>query len=207
MYVIFKDDSSVILSDQGEFSTVGSEFLKQGEGLAWSEEHLDRILDSLKRNEGKSFLLYGQDSKEMWSAFCSRFKIIEAAGGIVKNEKDECLFIYRNDTWDLPKGKIDPGETFEQAALREVEEECGISDLQLGSRIQNTYHIYEHKEKQILKITYWYLMNSRQNILTPQVEEGITELGWKTAADRDEILDNTYPNIKMLLTEQGLLGL
>ena len=163
MYVIFKDDSSVILSDQGEFSTVGSEFLKQGEGLAWSEEHLDRVLDSLKQNNGKSFLLYGHDSKEMWSAFCSYFKVIEAAGGIVKNEKDECLFIYRNDTWDLPKGKIDPGETFEQAALREVEEECGISDLQLGSRIQNTYHIYEHKEKQILKITYWYLMHSRQS--------------------------------------------
>ena len=207
MYVIFKDDSSVILSDQGEFSTVGSEFLKQGEGLVWSEEHLDRVLDSLKRNEGKSFLLYGQDSREMWSAFSSRFKIIEAAGGIVNNERDECLMIFRNDTWDLPKGKIDPGETFEQAALREVEEECGISDLQLGSRIQNTYHIYEHKEKQILKITYWYLMHSRQSSLTPQVEEAITELGWKTAADRDAILDNTYPNIKMLLIEQGLLGL
>ena len=151
MYVIFKDDSSVILSDQSEFSTVESELLKEHESLVYSEEHLDRVLYSLKRNEGKSLLLHGEDSEKMWSAFRSGFKIIEAAGGIVRNEKDECLMIFRNDTWDLPKGKIDPGETIEQAALREVREECGLSELELGPRIQNTYHIYEHKEKQIFE--------------------------------------------------------
>jgi hypothetical protein len=78
--------------------------------------------------------------------------------------------------------------------------------LQLGSRVQNTYHIYEHKEKQILKVTYWYLMYSDQKTLKPQLDEGITDLGWKSETDLDDVFENTYPNIELLLSGQILRG-
>lgn len=199
MYVIFKDLASVILTDRRDLSTAG-------EVLDWTEENLGQVLRSLEQNEGRSFLLRGDDSASMWRAFAKRFKVIEAAGGIVKNDNGEYLLIYRNDTWDLPKGKIDPGETREEAAVREVREECGFSSLQLGSWVQNTYHIYEHKEKQILKVTYWYLMYSDQETLKPQLDEGITDLGWKSDSDMDAVFENTYPNIELLLSEQMRRG-
>ncbi len=195
MYVIFKDHASVILTDRSDIS-------EELEGLDWTKANLERVLLSLERNEGESFLLRGDSSSAMWQVFAEHFKVIEAAGGIVKNNNDEYLLIYRHDTWDLPKGKIDPGETPEEAAVREVREECGFSSLQLGSRVQNTYHIYEHKEKQILKVTYWYLMHSDQKVLSPQVEEGITDLGWKSASDLHAVFENTYPNIELLLKEE-----
>ena len=199
MYVIFKDDASVILTDRSDFS-------EELEALDWTKENLGRVLLSLQQNEGKSFRLRGDDSAAMWQVFKEHFKVIEAAGGIVKNKKKEYLLIYRHDTWDLPKGKIDPGETPEEAAVREVSEECGLSGLKLGSQVQNTYHIYEHKEKQILKVTYWYLMNSDQKDLKPQLEEGITDLGWKSASELQALFENTYPNIELLLKEQVLRG-
>ena len=195
MYVIFKDHASVILTDRSAFPI-------SKEVLNWSKENLGKVLFSLDRNEGKSFVLQGDDLALMWRDFKDHFKVIEAAGGIVKNMEDECLLIYRNDKWDLPKGKIDPGESPEQAAVREVQEECGFLNLELGTQVQNTYHIYEHKGKQVLKVTYWYLMYSDQKSLTPQLEEGITHLDWKSASDMAAVFDNTYPNIEMLLTEQ-----
>ena len=199
MYVIFKDHASVILTDRSDFS-------EELEALDWTKENLGRVLLSLQQNEGKSFRLRGDDSAAMWQVFKEHFKVIEAAGGIVKNKKKEYLLIYRHDRWDLPKGKIDPGETPEEAAVREVSEECGLSGLKLGSQVQNTYHIYEHREKQILKVTYWYLMNSDQKDLKPQLEEGITDLGWKSASELQALFENTYPNIELLLKEQVLRG-
>lgn len=192
MYVIFKDHASVILAGPGDFS-------EGHEALDWTKENLERVLLSLERNEGESFLLRGHDSDLMWQVFAEHFKVIEAAGGIVRNTNEEYLLIYRHETWDLPKGKIDPGETPEEAAVREVREECGFSSLQLKSQAQNTYHIYEHKEKQILKVTYWFHMHSDQKVLSPQLEEGITDLGWKTASDLHAVYENTYPNIELLL--------
>lgn len=197
MYVIFKDDASVILTEKSENSKIHQE-------LTWSVRNLEDVIHSLKRNEGKSFVLTGESAENMLAEFCAGFKVIEAAGGIVINEKKEFLMIFRNDTWDLPKGKIDPGETIEEAALREVREECGFTSLSLREQVQNTYHIYEHKESQILKVTYWFLMYSDQKLLTPQLEEGITDLSWKSASDLKEVFENTYPNIKILISNLDL---
>lgn len=197
MYVIFKDDASVILTEKSENSKIHQE-------LTWSVRSLEDVMHSLKRNEGKSFVLTGESAENMLTEFYAGFKVIEAAGGIVINEKKEFLMIFRNNTWDLPKGKIDPGETIEEAALREVREECGFTSLSLGEQVQNTYHIYEHKESQILKVTYWFLMYSDQKLLTPQLEEGITDLCWKSVSDMKEVFENTYPNIKILISNLDL---
>lgn len=131
------------------------------------------------------------------------FKLISAAGGIVK-KNDEVLFIFRKGKWDLPKGKVDAGETFEQAALREVEEECGIKDLKLVSGCCTTHHVYFQKGIPILKETKWYNMTSRQeDNLKPQLEEDITKIRWVKKERFDEILENTYPLIKDIISVQS----
>ena len=127
------------------------------------------------------------------------FEVIEAAGGIVRNSENELLFIYRFDKWDLPKGKIESGESREMAAIREVKEECGFRQIELGRALSTTYHIYEENNKEVLKITYWFNMYSDDRDLKPQVEEGITTIRWIKETRTELVLHNTYPNIELLL--------
>lgn len=126
-----------------------------------------------------SITIFSEDLEQLWVDFCSNFKLIEAAGGCVFNAQGELLVIYRRGSWDLPKGKIDPGETPEQAAVREVEEETGIGEISLGDFLGHTYHTYrDPKERRILKRTYWYRMQTPQKDLTPQTEEDIEVAEW-----------------------------
>ena len=193
MYTIFKNDSCIILSDSGDHP--GST-----EILGWSSENCSRVVGSLDKNEGRSFVLVGKDPDAMFRDLKKAFKTIEAAGGVVRNDSGQTLFIFRHETWDLPKGKLDPGETPDQAALREVEEECGFNSLELLNFIQHTYHIYEEKERHVLKTTHWYSMHSNQTRLEPQMEEGITALRWLRRDQMDLVFRNTYPNIRLLIS-------
>ena len=107
--------------------------------------------------------------------------------------------IYRFDTWDLPKGKIEKGEGKKEAAIREVEEECGISGLTIENKLQKTYHIFQRNEREILKITHWYKMKTDfEGELTPQLEEGITEVVFKNKEQTKMALENSYENIRLL---------
>ena len=143
-------------------------------------------------------------------AFLKRVKqsvtLIKAAGGLVKNEKKALLFIYRNDKWDLPKGKIEKDETVKEAAVREVEEECSITISKLGDKICKTYHVYIAKGEVVLKKTWWYSMKSKgQNKLKPQLEEGITDVRWFKKDEIDPILSNTFPSIIEVLEKADLI--
>jgi 8-oxo-dGTP pyrophosphatase MutT (NUDIX family) len=111
------------------------------------------------------------------------------------------MFIYfRNGKWDLPKGKVEKDEKSRAAAIREVEEECGIIIENIGDKICNTYHIYEMNDARVLKKTAWYWMKSNKNEkLVPQLEEGITDVRWISKADLSLVQDNTYPLIKDLV--------
>ncbi len=132
----------------------------------------------------------------LFSHLKKKYKTIKAAGGTVINKKGELLIIKRNGIWDLPKGKIEPGETKKQAAIREVQEECGIDDLKIISKIAKTYHTYHFKDQDILKTTHWYKMSYIGNKLPiPQTEEGISEIRWITNREIDQILENTYNNL------------
>ncbi|MEX6689389.1 NUDIX domain-containing protein [Danxiaibacter flavus] len=124
--------------------------------------------------------------------------IIIAAGGLVTNEKNELLMIFRRGKWDLPKGKLDEGESIEACALREVREETGLQQLDLLNEVGITYHEYFDKftNADVIKRTHWYAMKTvtDQN-LTPQTEEDIEQIVW---ADRKQIADhltNSYKNI------------
>jgi 8-oxo-dGTP pyrophosphatase MutT (NUDIX family) len=130
--------------------------------------------------------------------------LIRAGGGLVKNEKNEVLFIFRRGKWDLPKGKLDEGETLEQCALREVEEETGVGQLELVRFLLITEHDYEERGKPILKETHWWLMKTIGNQpLIPQKEEDITEIRWIGPADFNLIKQNTYPAILDVLRMAG----
>ncbi|WKK64961.1 NUDIX hydrolase [Lutimonas zeaxanthinifaciens] len=192
MYTIFKNETLIILTDEANFSDDGFH-------LNWTEVSTKEALFNLLSKGLSKIVLYHSDLKFMWQEFRKKFKIIEASGGIVKNPEKEVLFIYRNDKWDLPKGKIESGESRTEAALREVEEECGFTELKSGNFIGTTYHLYSEKNEEVLKVSYWYEMDSDQTELVPQLEEGITDLRWVREKDFSKVLDNTYPNISLLM--------
>ncbi|MEJ7780089.1 MAG: NUDIX domain-containing protein [Daejeonella sp.] len=150
----------------------------------------------LQRNP-KIFLLLAQDFKEEFKRIKKSMTTIKAAGGLVSNEENKYLFIFRKGKWDLPKGKLDKGETFRIAAVREVEEECGITINSSGDKICKTYHIYEVEGEPVMKKTVWYWMRAdKQPELIPQIEEDITDARWLAAGDFMLVRENTYPLIR-----------
>lgn len=137
------------------------------------------------------------DNDLVFERFAAPFEIIDAGGGLVESPGGEILMIYRNGRWDLPKGKLEPGESIEECALREVHEECGITDLTLGRFLTYTYHIYKLGDSGIIKRTAWYAMNHpATGTLTPQIEEGITEIRWVEQGNIPTYLAQSYATIR-----------
>ena len=154
----------------------------------------------------KFFLVLCPDAKSFLKAVAKSVTLIGAAGGLVKNEKGQYLFIYRNDKWDLPKGKIEKGEKVKKAAVREVEEECGIKVSKLEEKICKTYHVYINRGEVVLKKTHWFKMKSKaQGKLKPQTEEGITDVRWFEKDHVEPIIANTFPSIMDVLVKQRLI--
>lgn len=144
-----------------------------------------------------SITVSSPDPEFLFTTFFKDFERIQAAGGLVYHPvKDAFLFIYRNGKWDLPKGKIEKNETLTEAAIREVEEECGIRNLKLQQPLLTTYHTFFKYKKYVLKPTFWYAMEYTGNEeLIPQIEEGITAVKWIKMEAFDSVLKNTYGNI------------
>ncbi|MCE9540576.1 MAG: NUDIX domain-containing protein [Bacteroidetes bacterium] len=151
---------------------------------------------------------FNENIQHLFNYFSGMFRLIEAAGGLVKNEKDEYLFIFRNGKWDLPKGKIEKAEGIKTAAIREVEEECGISSLSIIRELPSTYHTYTIEEKIILKRTYWFEMSCDDTsaILIPQIEEGITDVQWIATKKMKKVFNNTFESVKEVLSAAALEG-
>ena len=124
---------------------------------------------------------------------------VVAGGGKAYNAKNEILFIYRNDKWDLPKGRVEKGEKIKETAVREVQEECGISNVIVHEFLITTHHIFYYNEKIKLKETHWFHMKlNNREILTPQLEEGITDAVFKNKEDSVRALQNSYKNINLV---------
>jgi 8-oxo-dGTP pyrophosphatase MutT (NUDIX family) len=146
-------------------------------------------------------VLLTPNSKRLFMELKKSLLVIKAAGGLVRNEENKYLFIFRRGKWDLPKGKIDEGEKTKKAAVREVEEECGIQIDEVFGKICKTYHIYEQDNQVILKKTTWYKMIAvdQQNLI-PQLEEDITEARWLEQGDFYIVKQNTFPLILDVLS-------
>ena len=130
-----------------------------------------------------------------WEHFSRDFTLIHAAGGIVSDGNGDILMIHRLGCWDFPKGKVEDGEDWETAALREVEEETGLHDITLAEPLPNTYHTYQLRGTPILKITHWYAMNAPQQPLTPQTEEDITQAVWVPQTEVSDRLQKSYASL------------
>ena len=133
-------------------------------------------------------------------------KII-AGGGLVLNDAGELLMIYRRGKWDLPKGKLDEGETIEECAVREVEEETGVMGIERGELISVSYHEYfdPYLKEDVIKETHWYGMKvSGKQVLVPQTEEDITGIKWVKGDELENCLRDSYPNVVEVVRKAGL---
>lgn len=160
----------------------------------------DRV-QQWQRNAGPGSLqIITPDAEEAWDRFCSHYRFVPAAGGCVTDEHRRLLAIQRLGVWDLPKGKVDPGEPVDAAAVREVHEECGLQRVDLLERLCDTWHTYVRDEELHLKRTDWYLMRaSSSQPLIAQAEEGITGIEWMDAAGIAELKKGTYPSLLVVI--------
>lgn len=167
------------------------------------EESLNAAIKAfLKHGDKNNLFVETKIITEVFETLKKGFYFIEAAGGLIQN-KDKYLFIKRLGKWDLPKGKLDKGETIKEAAIRECEEECAVTDLKILNPLPDTYHIYEYKTGFALKVTYWFHMETDSDKkLIPQTEENIEEVRWFTLDEVKKIaLENTYFTIENLVRD------
>ncbi|MFO7673536.1 MAG: NUDIX domain-containing protein, partial [Lutibacter sp.] len=136
MYKVFVNDCPIFLTDNKKnaikFHLVDFESVK-----------VDEIVEQIFQHKLVGIALFCENLETCWTKFQTYFKSQKAAGGKVLNANNEVLFIYRFNKWDLPKGKLDKGESIFACAIREVEEECGITNLQVIKPLETTYHIYQ----------------------------------------------------------------
>lgn len=150
----------------------------------------------INNNIKENYVLLTKDPKQTFKELRKKITVIKAAGGLVENEENQYLFIFRRAKWDLPKGKIDEGEKTKKAAVREVEEECGIKVNEVKGKLCKTYHVYTQGGQLILKKTTWYKMKAiNQPDLIPQLEEDITDARWLSPNNFEMVNQNTFPLI------------
>jgi len=203
MYKIYINGTPLILIAKeklGELPEPGPEELRAR--YPGKSKFLLHYIDMLEKSDRFArVVLYSEDFEGLKRDFDANFKLIEAAGGLVTNEQGQVLLIYRRGSWDLPKGKIDAGESPAEAALREVGEETGLREHVLGKPIATTYHTYrDRRGKRILKRTYWFAMHSPDEPLLPQAEEDIERAVWMDLTDFFAEERVIYGNIRQLLT-------
>lgn len=163
---------------------------------------INSLLHEIKKPRFHAAIIFDKDFMKLKSIFFKHFELIKAGGGLVKNKREEILMIFRRGKWDLPKGKLDEGETIEECAKREVEEETGLQKLTVIKPLVITYHTYNLFGKHNLKETHWFLMHATGNEeLIPQTEEEISETKWVKKGDLESYLKNTFPTIEMVLKE------
>jgi 8-oxo-dGTP pyrophosphatase MutT (NUDIX family) len=206
MYKIFFNDRNIFLTD--DFTRT----FQVKYGLFYKFRDIDELAELLDfyRNLKKieNLFVFHTDIEELQKAFRSCFHNVEAAGGVVRNSKGQVLVMFRRGKWDLPKGKLDAGESHERAALREISEECGIKELTLGSRMITTYHSYILDNQKILKRTLWFEIHyTGLAEPVPQQKEEISEIRWFDPESLDLIISNTYNAVLDVLKYAHLIRL
>lgn len=192
MYKVFFKESSFLLSDDNSFLKNPPEVFVHT-SLSSTKNYILRLLQDPNIFHAK---IYASPVAQLFNDFCSFFTVVEAAGGIVRNT-DEILVIKRLGIIDLPKGHVEKGESIEECALREVQEECGIHNLKIQNFLKETWHIYFRNEKWYLKKTYWYTMTCPPGQqLIPQTEEDIEEVFWLNTRETEQMLPQTYASLR-----------
>lgn len=199
MYTVFVNDKPFRFVDANEV-----EEWKGNTRTIFVAEKEMTVLEAIQEiEEDKShpgFTYLTANPNVSWQLFISYCTLIEASGGLVMNEKNEYLIIFRKGKYDLPKGKMDYDETPEECGIREVKEECGIDNVEIIRPLDKSFHTYIQKKIRMLKKTNWFLMRAPDQKLIPQEEEDISEAKWMTKEQiRNIALKNTYASIGWLI--------
>jgi ADP-ribose pyrophosphatase YjhB (NUDIX family) len=195
MIKIFAPEKIIyLIKDKKKFVEKKNTVLQVIESSADMRTNYDELIG---KKSIKEIYFFNENEEQLFVYFSKLFKVIDAAGGLVKNKNAQWLFIFRHNKWDLPKGKLEKNEAITDAAIREVEEECGIKGLSIVKQIPSTYHIYFINSKAVLKRTYWFQMECADSSpLVPQLEEGITDVKWLSKGELKKVWDNTYESVR-----------
>ncbi|MBC7493581.1 MAG: NUDIX domain-containing protein [Flavobacterium sp.] len=192
MYKVFVNDKPLFLTNQIVKETDFQLFLLESIDI-------EQLIMKLYNNKIQKAYLYYPDEKEIMTKLKEKIPVCKAGGGLVYNQKNEVLFIFRNGKWDLPKGGTEKGEEIQFTAMREVTEETGVNKLVVHDKLQKTYHIFKRNGVYKLKITHWFKMSTIfKGTPIGQLEEGIEKVAWLNNEQITEALKNSYENIKLL---------
>lgn len=193
MYTVFVGNKPIVLTTVVEKENNFKNYLLITVNVA-------KVIRKLNTTSLKEVRLIHKNEKKLIKKFLKKLPNVIAGGGKVYNEEGEILFIYRNDKWDLPKGKAERNESIEETAIREVTEETGVNGLKITKPLDITYHIFKRNGRYKIKITYWFEMKtSFKGNLYAQEDEGITKVAWLNHDQANEALENSYANIKLLV--------
>ena len=195
MYAVFINASRLTFGNSPDIKANDNLFLGNTVPYELLVQQLERAPIPIHLN------VVADDPKVPFLIFSGLFTPVKAAGGLVRRDDGKLLWIHRLGKWDLPKGKMEPGEDARECALREVEEETGLRHLTLEEELPSTWHMYKQHQRTYLKETVWFGMRAADGHqpLTPQKEEGIEEVVWKTPEESKEALPLTYPSLVPLV--------
>jgi len=202
MYEIYINDTKIVLLPS---TSISDDMPKDEQNMvvmyAGKVRHLLGFIDMCEKTDRlDSITIHSMSFTKLVDDFMGLFKIVEAGGGVVLNELNEILFIHRRGFWDLPKGKMEKGETRRECAKREVMEETGITGVQLDKKILETRHTYRNRKNiRCIKLSHWYLMFTQKQKLTPQTEEDIEKTAWMSLEKFYSKKRNVYSNITKIL--------
>ena len=202
MYIkIYFDDKPLFLCDNVDATL--QPYIHHDDAVFIDELNLHTVKSMIHEMQETSVhagVFFHKDLKELKDAFFKKFTLVKAAGGFVLNVNNEVLLMFRRGKWDLPKGKMDKNETFEECAIRETEEETGLKNIKLISPLITTYHTYHEGSRYVLKETKWFTMevNSDQKLI-PQAAEQISKLEWVGKNELKKYLHNSFPSVTDVL--------
>ncbi|MDL2230757.1 NUDIX domain-containing protein [Alistipes sp. OttesenSCG-928-L06] len=191
MYKLYFSDRVIILdNDAAKYDPAEVFHVSPGDASLEKAKLLQKIQNT------KRLVYIHADVEALYRAVTDQFASIEAGGGLVTNRRGEILMIFRHNRWDLPKGKLESGECIDDCAVREVEEETGITPVALGRKLLLTTHFYRLDGEWVMKKTHWYAMAYDGDATpVPQIEEDITAIEWASPGKLDHYLRTTYPTI------------
>ena len=195
MYEVFVNESPLILTNKRPKESNGNLFSLEGDSVM-------EVIELLAKGKLDKAYFYHPDILKLLKMFRHKLPVVVAGGGFVTNKKGKVLFIYRNKKWDLPKGKVDKGESIEDAAIREVEEETGVTGLVIEKFLRTTYHIFKRGGEYQLKEVHWFAMSTNyKGKLVGDKSEGIKKVKWKGPKKTAKALKKSYHNIKVLFED------
>ncbi|MGG7034515.1 MAG: NUDIX hydrolase [Flavobacterium sp.] len=199
MYKVFVNDKPLFLTNVISKETDFQLFLLESVDIK-------KLIVKFFQNKIQKAYLFHPDENLIMKTLKTKIPVNKAGGGLVFNKEGKVLFIFRNGKWDLPKGGIEKKESIAETAIREVEEETGVTGLTISRKLQKTYHVFKRNGRYKLKITHWFEMHTEfEGTPEGQIEEGIEKVAWLDSKEIEEALLNSYENIKLLFEEEKTL--